>query len=129
MVPGPRCPPGSCHDLTSVPSAPRVPGRPAARRPAGPARHPAAAPQRHRPDDRGVCGGLAEHVGIDALLWRIGFVALTVAGGSGVLVYLALWVLMPPAPRAPHESVSAAERLAERAHDAVADAAGTRRQG
>ena len=77
----------------------------------------------------GVCGGLAEHTGVDALLWRIGFVALTVAGGSGVLVYLALWVLMAPAPRAPHEPVSAAERLAERAHHAVTDAAGTRRQG
>ena len=47
----------------------------------------------------GVCGGLAAHTGIDPLLWRVGFVALTVAGGAGVLVYLLLWVLMPPAER------------------------------
>jgi len=47
----------------------------------------------------GVCGGLAGHTGIDPLLWRVGFVALTVAGGAGVLVYLLLWVLMPPAER------------------------------
>jgi phage shock protein C len=67
----------------------------------------------------GVSGGLAEHLGIDALLWRIGFVALTLAGGSGVLVYLALWVLMPPAPRGPQEQVSAVERQAERLHVAL----------
>ena len=43
----------------------------------------------------GVCGGLAEYSGIDPLLWRVGFVALAFAGGSGVLVYLLLWLLMP----------------------------------
>ena len=67
----------------------------------------------------GVAGGLAEHLGIDALLWRIGFVALTLAGGSGVLVYLLLWVLMPPAPRGLQEPVSPIERQVERLHDAV----------
>jgi phage shock protein PspC (stress-responsive transcriptional regulator) len=45
----------------------------------------------------GVCGGLAEYSGVDALLWRVGFVALTCAGGTGVLVYLLLWFLMPSA--------------------------------
>jgi phage shock protein PspC (stress-responsive transcriptional regulator) len=43
----------------------------------------------------GVSGGLAEYSGIDPLLWRVGFVALAFAGGSGVLVYLLLWLLMP----------------------------------
>ena len=28
----------------------------------------------------GVCGGLAEYSGIDAVLWRVGMVGLTVAG-------------------------------------------------
>jgi phage shock protein PspC (stress-responsive transcriptional regulator) len=46
----------------------------------------------------GVSGGLAEYSGIDALLWRVGFVALALAGGSGVLVYLLLWLLMPATP-------------------------------
>lgn len=45
----------------------------------------------------GVSGGLAEYSGIDALLWRVGFVALALAGGTGVLVYLLLWLLMPVA--------------------------------
>jgi phage shock protein PspC (stress-responsive transcriptional regulator) len=43
----------------------------------------------------GVNGGLAEYTGIDALLWRVGFIALTLAAGSGILVYLLLWVLLP----------------------------------
>ena len=34
----------------------------------------------------GVNGGLAEYSGIDALLWRVGFVALTLAAGTGVIV-------------------------------------------
>ncbi len=47
----------------------------------------------------GVAGGLADYSGIDPLLWRVGFVALTLAGGTGILVYLLLWVVMPAGPR------------------------------
>jgi phage shock protein PspC (stress-responsive transcriptional regulator) len=43
----------------------------------------------------GVAGGLAEYTGVDALLWRVGAIALTLAGGSGVVIYLLLWLLMP----------------------------------
>jgi phage shock protein PspC (stress-responsive transcriptional regulator) len=46
----------------------------------------------------GVCGGLAEYSGVDPLLWRVGAVALALAG-PGVPVYLLLWLLMPGAPR------------------------------
>src|SRR3954447_15076701 len=49
----------------------------------------------------GVSSGLAAHTGVDALLWRVAFVALTLAGGAGIPIYLVLWVLMPPAPPAP----------------------------
>ena len=48
----------------------------------------------------GVAGGLADYSGIDALLWRVGFVALALAGGTGVVVYLLLWLLMPAGPPA-----------------------------
>src|SRR5215218_8676223 len=48
----------------------------------------------------GVSGGLADYSGIDALLWRVGFVALALAGGTGVVVYLLLWLLMPAGPPA-----------------------------
>ena len=59
--------------------------------------------QRSRTDKvlGGVSGGLAHYSGIDALLWRVGFVALAFAGGTGVLVYLLLWLLMPAAPGVP----------------------------
>jgi phage shock protein PspC (stress-responsive transcriptional regulator) len=44
----------------------------------------------------GVAAGLAEHTGVDAVLWRVAFVALTLAGGgTGILVYGLLWLLMP----------------------------------
>ena len=42
----------------------------------------------------GVAGGLAEYSGIDALLWRVGFVALALMG-PGVPVYLLAWLLIP----------------------------------
>ncbi|MGY1807510.1 PspC domain-containing protein [Blastococcus sp. SYSU D00669] len=65
----------------------------------------------------GVCGGLAEYSGVDALLWRVGFVGLTVAGGAGVLVYLLLWVLMPSAPAAADFVPSPLDRQVQRLHE------------
>ena len=67
----------------------------------------------------GVCGGLADYSGVDAVLWRVGFVALTLLGGSGVLLYLLLWVLLPPPATAADEPLSPLERLARRLHAAV----------
>ncbi len=43
----------------------------------------------------GVCGGLAKYFAIDPTLVRLIFVLLTVAGGSGVLIYFILWIVMP----------------------------------
>ena len=44
----------------------------------------------------GVCGGLAESLGVDAALLRIGLVALTLLGaGIGVVLYVAAWILVP----------------------------------
>ena len=57
----------------------------------------------------GVAGGLADYTGIDALLWRGGAIALTFAGGSGIIIYVLLWLLMPPAP-APLPGEVAAEQ-------------------
>jgi phage shock protein PspC (stress-responsive transcriptional regulator) len=44
----------------------------------------------------GVCGGLARYFGIDVLLVRIGMVALALLGGTGLIVYAAALVLVPP---------------------------------
>lgn len=44
----------------------------------------------------GVCGGLAAELDVDASLLRIGLVVLTLLGaGSGVLIYVAAWALVP----------------------------------
>ena len=46
----------------------------------------------------GVCGGLAEHFNLDATLIRILFVVLAVLGGSGVVLYVAMWIIVPKEP-------------------------------
>ncbi|SFF38078.1 PspC domain-containing protein [Blastococcus tunisiensis] len=67
----------------------------------------------------GVSGGLAEYSGIDSVLWRVGFVGLTLAGGAGVVLYLLLWVLVPSGPRHPDQADSPLEQLVQRLHGAV----------
>ena len=43
----------------------------------------------------GVCGGLAQLSGVAAWLWRLMFVLLVACAGTGALVYLLLWILLP----------------------------------
>lgn len=52
------------------------------------------------PDDKvlgGVSSGMAAYFGIDVLYVRLAFVLLIVAGGSGFLIYLILWIITPVA--------------------------------
>ncbi|WP_369140666.1 PspC domain-containing protein [Modestobacter versicolor] len=87
---------------TPTPQAPTTAGRPPL--------------QRSRTDLLlgGVSGGLAAHTGIDTLLWRVGFAALTLAGGAGVALYLVLWVLMPAAPAGPADRTNLLDEWVER---------------
>ena len=51
-------------------------------------------------DDRylgGVAGGLAEHLGVDAVLVRAAFVLAALVGGFGAVLYAALWMVLPAA--------------------------------
>lgn len=43
----------------------------------------------------GVAGGLGEYFEVDPVLIRLLFVLLTVFGGSGVLIYIVLWLVIP----------------------------------
>lgn len=43
----------------------------------------------------GVCGGLGEYFDIDPVLVRALFVLITLAGGSGVVLYIILWIIIP----------------------------------
>ena len=50
----------------------------------------------------GVCGGVAEYLGVDPVLIRVAAVVVTLfTGGGAVLAYLAAWVLVPSASAVP----------------------------
>ena len=85
---GPSAPIGSAFDAAGAPSygAPALQTRPKFRL------------RRSRTDRMlgGVCGGLAESLGVDAAVVRIGLVTLTVLGfGTGLVLYAAVWLLAP----------------------------------
>src|SRR5215203_4965622 len=96
----------------STPPAP--PDQPPEQPPEPPTEQPpAAGPRRvtRSSSDRvlgGVAGGLGRYFDIDPIIFRIGFVVLTLAGGAGILAYVAAWLLVPadPVPGAPPESRS-----------------------
>lgn len=46
----------------------------------------------------GVCAGIAEYYGWDPTLVRVAWIVLTLLGGSGILIYLIMWLVMPEAP-------------------------------
>lgn len=45
----------------------------------------------------GVCGGIAEYLGLDVTLVRAGYLILSLLSVAfpGILVYIILWVIMP----------------------------------
>ena len=49
----------------------------------------------------GVCGGLAEYFNLDATLMRVLFLLLAVFGGSGIVIYIVMWIIVPDASKAP----------------------------
>jgi len=63
-----------------------------------------SAPTLYRRPDRGLIGGVArgigEHLHIRARWIRIGFVLLAFAGGLGIALYGAYWIVLPTAPDA-----------------------------
>ena len=47
----------------------------------------------------GVCGGMAEYLGMDPVAVRVGYVLLSFLSAAfpGILVYLVLWLVVPRA--------------------------------
>ena len=43
----------------------------------------------------GVCAGLGSFTGLDTWLWRLAFTLLLILGGTGFLVYVLMWILVP----------------------------------
>jgi phage shock protein PspC (stress-responsive transcriptional regulator) len=70
-------------------------------RPSPPAPPPAVAAintlRRNRTDKwlGGVCGGLGLATGVDSWIWRLLFAVLGLFGGTGIVLYLLLWLFVP----------------------------------
>ncbi|WP_231459073.1 MULTISPECIES: PspC domain-containing protein [unclassified Pedobacter] len=45
----------------------------------------------------GVCAGIAHYLNFDAKWIRVAMILLALVGGSGILVYVILWIIMPKA--------------------------------
>lgn len=59
----------------------------------------------------GVCGGLGEYFDIDPTIIRLLFILIVALGGSGVFLYLVLWLIMPKSSSA--EAVLTEEKIKE----------------
>jgi phage shock protein C len=48
----------------------------------------------------GVCGVLAEYFNVDATLIRVLFLVLAVVGGSGLVLYVVMWLIVADVSKA-----------------------------
>jgi phage shock protein C len=79
-------------------------------RAAAPASNPINALRRSASDRwlGGVCGGIAQVTGLASWVWRLIFVFGVVFAGTGLLLYVLMWILVPeerlylPAPPRPN---------------------------
>jgi len=46
----------------------------------------------------GVCGGIAEYFDVDSTLIRVLFILFSFVVGGGLIIYIILWLVMPPEP-------------------------------
>lgn len=65
----------------------------------------------------GVCGGLGEYFGLEPLIFRLIFVALTLSGGAGILFYLVLAIIIPLEPEAEKILNNREEKIKQFAHE------------
>jgi len=66
------------------------------------------------PDDKilgGVCGGLGAYFGVDPVIFRLVFALLFFGAGTGVLLYLVLWIAVPRARTAAEKLEMRGERV------------------
>lgn len=68
----------------------------------------------------GVAGGLADYFDIDSTLVRILFVITLFIGGTGIVAYILLWILVPEAPYN-YQAQNSAETPPESVPSGVAD--------
>jgi len=56
----------------------------------------------------GVCGGLAEYIGVDVTAVRLAFLLLLFVGLGGFWLYVILWIIMPLAPASGEQVIEVA---------------------
>jgi phage shock protein C len=61
----------------------------------------------------GICAGLGEYLDLDPTVIRLIFVLLAFGGGSGVLIYIIMWLIVPIKPESAQKSVEIAEPAEE----------------
>jgi phage shock protein C len=49
----------------------------------------------------GVCGGFAEYFDLDPIIIRLCWLLAVLCGGTGVIAYIVLWIILPVAPPEP----------------------------
>jgi phage shock protein C len=67
----------------------------------------------------GVCAGLANWIGLDVTLVRIIFLILGFITGSGLLIYLVLWVVMPSSEESPSAQTDWSSRAGQMRDDFI----------
>jgi len=60
----------------------------------------------------GVCGGLAEYIGVDVTAVRLAFLLLLFVGLGGFWLYVILWIIMPTAPTPGEQFIEVAAPVA-----------------
>lgn len=120
--------PGAPDRSSDPPSEtpPAVPPTEAARPPRGPEPQRPRRLTRSRTDEvlGGVAGGLGNYLGVDPVLIRIAWVALVLFGGTGILLYIIAWVIIPEEPLADAEARRAAEPGTDASRHASAGTSG-----
>jgi len=58
----------------------------------------------------GVCGGIAEYLGIDSSIVRLLWVLLCLLNGIGIILYIAAAIIIPEAPEEKPSSKSSTEK-------------------
>ena len=53
----------------------------------------------------GVCSGIGKYLDVDPTAIRLAFVLLLFIGGSGLWIYLVLWIIMPLEPGSERKTV------------------------
>lgn len=71
----------------------------------------------------GVAGGIAEYFDVDSVVIRIIFVLVSIYGGSGVMIYMILWLIIPTESSNKSSTEENVEKGAEEIRDKAKDVA------